>query len=275
MMIAGENDVLLGRGTPVNNHKGNITFRHIVKFYKEKYLCTRNSYMNYLITMEVQQRIKRLSPPGRFLRHDSNTNTLVGISDKDAQQKISQALRENTPSARKFQKNDKTNQDYLNHINESYAHKSISSESEGSYRNSYLNSFQIFDTNQKKMKQKKSIQRNTSGLQMQSFFSQNRGEGGLNSQSVTANVEWIDSTSCELNSHGIIIRPSDLKMVDEEILLMRSRERCNLHCSEDNMLFTMEDIDKSIGTFDIDDIPMPCVYDYNDNIFKDSKSKTI
>ena len=54
--MIGDNDVLLGRGTPINKHEGNINFRNIVKFYKESYLTARNNYEKYLITMEVKQK---------------------------------------------------------------------------------------------------------------------------------------------------------------------------------------------------------------------------
>ena len=94
MIIGGENDVLLERGTKFNNNKGNISFRYAMKCCKESYsyICGIKHVL-YLIVMEVQQRIKRLSHPGRFIYYDSNTYTWIKISDKDVQQKISQALR--------------------------------------------------------------------------------------------------------------------------------------------------------------------------------------
>lgn len=95
MLIPGQNDVLLGRGTPINNHEGNINYRNIVRYYKDGYLAARSNYEKYLITMEVRQRIKNLYPPGRFIRKDSNTNTWIEVDDKETKNKISQALREN------------------------------------------------------------------------------------------------------------------------------------------------------------------------------------
>ena len=96
-----ENDVLLGRGTPTNVRRGNVQFRFLIKCYKEDYISRKDHYGKYLVTMEVHQRIKNLLPPGRFMRHDSNINKWIEIDDKEARNKISQALRDHAPGKKK------------------------------------------------------------------------------------------------------------------------------------------------------------------------------
>lgn len=88
------NDVLLGRGTPINSHIGNIKFRKIIKEYKESYLSARNNYEKYLIAMGVQQSVKNQCPPGRFMRYDSIGKTWVEATNEETKSKISQGLRE-------------------------------------------------------------------------------------------------------------------------------------------------------------------------------------
>ena len=88
------NDVLMGRGASIYNHRGNINFRNIVLEYKSEYVGALNNYGKDLILKEVYRRVKLLSPPGRFLRHDNKNKVWVEMDEKEAKPKISQALRE-------------------------------------------------------------------------------------------------------------------------------------------------------------------------------------
>lgn len=99
-----ENDVLLGRGgrgTPTSKHSGNINYRFIIKSYKEYYKSRRNNTEKHSVTREVFHRIKNQSPPCRFMRQVHKTNTWIEIDDREARNKISQALREHEPGRKK------------------------------------------------------------------------------------------------------------------------------------------------------------------------------
>lgn len=92
-----ENDVLLGRGgrgTPTHAHSGNVNYRFIIKSYKEHYKSRRNNTEKQSVTKEVFHRIKNQSPPCRFMRQVHKTKTWIEIDDREARNKISQALRE-------------------------------------------------------------------------------------------------------------------------------------------------------------------------------------
>lgn len=99
------NDVLCGRGGLTNHHKGNITFRKLVKSYREKYY-NANKAEKAMISQEIVSIIRMGG--GRFLKKvdesSSSTDTSnsdrdsscswVDIGDKKAKEKTSQALRE-------------------------------------------------------------------------------------------------------------------------------------------------------------------------------------
>lgn len=108
----GEHDVLLGRGGGTNNHNGNINFRKLVNQHKMRYLsCSKVEKPR--VAREVVKIWRKQEPPGRFLqkkdggasstngdtcnsRDDSLTATWVEVSEKKAQEKASQCLRERT-----------------------------------------------------------------------------------------------------------------------------------------------------------------------------------
>ena len=83
----GPNDVLLGRGGQTNQH--NIRYREIVASYQAVYLRSRKrdkiTIANRIVAI-VHER------GGRFLKRDGDN--WVVVSDKKAQEKTSQALRE-------------------------------------------------------------------------------------------------------------------------------------------------------------------------------------
>ena len=79
MLATGENDMLIGRGKPTTNHKGNITFKCSVQHCEGSHLCARSNYEEYLAVMEVKQKINNTSPSGRFSRQHAKTNLWIQI----------------------------------------------------------------------------------------------------------------------------------------------------------------------------------------------------
>ena len=88
------NDVLFGRGHQCQNHVGNCYFRETVCKRKIQYAQCKTSEKD-AIAKEVYQSIKKLNPPGRFLKK-ADDGKYYASNDKDALTKIKQALRENS-----------------------------------------------------------------------------------------------------------------------------------------------------------------------------------
>jgi len=95
------NDILLGRGARVNQHPGNINFRRIIQLYKDNYITERANAQKHSIKTEILQKIKTLSPPGRFIIQDSDSMLWHDVGEDVARRKVSQALRENASALRK------------------------------------------------------------------------------------------------------------------------------------------------------------------------------
>lgn len=94
------NDVLSGRGGLTNHHPGNILFRNLVKAKQADYVRASRHEKAY-IARDIVAIMKKLDPPGRFLKKDpKDSNKWVEIDDKQARQKASQALREGAPKVR-------------------------------------------------------------------------------------------------------------------------------------------------------------------------------
>lgn len=85
----GENDVLCGRGGLTNSHTGNIRFREIVADNQIDYLKAKKRD-KIIIANQIVALIHEKG--GRFLR--KTPEGWVPITDKKAQEKTSQALRE-------------------------------------------------------------------------------------------------------------------------------------------------------------------------------------
>ncbi len=88
-----ENDVVSGRGSGANRHKGNLHFRKLIKERKSYYLSlSKNLKMG--VAREIFDEIASLDPPGRFLQKNPETDTWFQVRRDRALEKISQALRE-------------------------------------------------------------------------------------------------------------------------------------------------------------------------------------
>jgi len=95
-----EHDVLLGRGGMTNSNPGNIHFRKLVNQHKMRYLSA-NKIEKPKVAREVVNVWKQMDPPGRFLQKKDEGDkgaapVWIETSDKKAQEKASQCLRERT-----------------------------------------------------------------------------------------------------------------------------------------------------------------------------------
>mmetsp|Transcript_20790 Transcript_20790/g.59582 ORF Transcript_20790/g.59582 Transcript_20790/m.59582 type:complete len:689 (+) Transcript_20790:305-2371(+) len=94
------NDVLSGRGGRINAHPGNVQFRTIIASMKSTYLSPKTRKLEKAhIANDIVRRIRRLDPPGRFLKEDKD-GTWWDIGDEKARKKVGQALREDAPDIR-------------------------------------------------------------------------------------------------------------------------------------------------------------------------------
>ncbi len=95
------NDVLSGRGGRINSHSGNLQFRQLVNQHKHKYLSKQTKKLDKVkIADGIVQTIRRMDPPGRFLKEDKDQNWLE-IGDERARKKAGQAMREKAEETRK------------------------------------------------------------------------------------------------------------------------------------------------------------------------------
>lgn len=94
------NDVLSGRGGRINAHVGNVQFREIVAEQKKIYLAKDTKKLEKAhIAADIVYFIRRMEPPGRFLKEDVN-GAWWDIGDQKAIKKVGQALREDAPEIR-------------------------------------------------------------------------------------------------------------------------------------------------------------------------------
>lgn len=87
----GENDVLCGRGGLTNSHIGNKHYRQIVSDHQNEYLNARKRD-KIIIAKRIVSIVQENG--GRFLKRSADGESWVPVSDKKAQEKTSQALRE-------------------------------------------------------------------------------------------------------------------------------------------------------------------------------------
>ena len=78
-----ENDVLCGRGGKTNTHPGNIYFREQVNKLRKRYKDSGRTEKP-TIAKEVVDTIRKLDPPGRFLKQDKKTGLYNDIGDAEA-----------------------------------------------------------------------------------------------------------------------------------------------------------------------------------------------
>ena len=101
-----KNDILLGRGAPIINYVGNVSFRALVNTRKNEYNSTGRHQIKDEIARQIVLEVKQRN--GRFLRKfDSNEVGIIEaepawtIADEDViLEKVKQALRDKEPEKR-------------------------------------------------------------------------------------------------------------------------------------------------------------------------------
>ena len=98
----GEYDVLCGRGAPTNFHSGNRFLRKLVAEYQTLYLCSKRSDKPAIAWKLLDIVTSR---GGRFVKrnkaHKNTTFAWEPLNEKQAYEKICQALREGAPELRR------------------------------------------------------------------------------------------------------------------------------------------------------------------------------
>ena len=88
-----KNDILCGRGKFTQIWHGNIFYRNLIHSNKLEYVIA-NELEKRNIADSIIITIRKLNPPGRFLKLDEEKNEYYDIGDKKAIHKIKQCLRE-------------------------------------------------------------------------------------------------------------------------------------------------------------------------------------
>eukprot|EP00978_Attheya_sp_CCMP212_P010635 scaffold25907_cov60-Attheya_sp.AAC.1 len=92
------NDVLLGRGTLIN--AGNQQYLHLVQQAKRHYVMSPKKNKGDF-ALNIMKKIKRLNPPGRFLKQDPKSMLWYEISHMSALHRTRQSLRDGAPKLKK------------------------------------------------------------------------------------------------------------------------------------------------------------------------------
>ena len=92
-MKPNPNDVLKGRGVPIQNHPGNQYFRKVVASRKTQYALMTKLEDKEAIANQVFIAIQSQTPQGRFLEPTGNGEYRL-LDRKSIMRKIKQALRE-------------------------------------------------------------------------------------------------------------------------------------------------------------------------------------
>mmetsp|Transcript_29558 Transcript_29558/g.65115 ORF Transcript_29558/g.65115 Transcript_29558/m.65115 type:complete len:351 (+) Transcript_29558:88-1140(+) len=92
-IIPHENDILMGRGGKNNQHVGNERLRVIAQERRESYVLS-DKQGKFNISRAIVVEIRRLVPPGRFLKRNDKTGEWEDVGDDKAREKVSQALRD-------------------------------------------------------------------------------------------------------------------------------------------------------------------------------------
>lgn len=91
-----DTDVLCGRGSRINTHPGNVTYREICQAYMSEYGQAKKVHKP-LVSKRIVQLIKEQG--GKFLQRTSVPDQWEEIEDKKAAEKTGQALRSSLYSA--------------------------------------------------------------------------------------------------------------------------------------------------------------------------------
>lgn len=131
--VLNQNDVLCGRGSGPNDHRGNVKFRNLVYERRAEYLASTTRKAKGQIAQDIVDYVRTgLNPPGRFLKKiEAKTAKSLGISrgadvwvevdDDTALEKAKQALRQN----RDYSTNPKGNENNDSSKNKSNSERTI------------------------------------------------------------------------------------------------------------------------------------------------------
>lgn len=92
-IVPHENDILLGRGSGINSHPGNLHYRKLIQHYKLQYVNS-DPVQKKRIIKHVFNIAKQY---GRFLKLDPSTEKWTIVDGEESKKKVGQALRENAP----------------------------------------------------------------------------------------------------------------------------------------------------------------------------------
>lgn len=83
-------DVLLGRGKVIQEHPGNLRYRHLIETSRERYE-TSSKFEKTAVAEVIVKLIKESS--GRFLKQDDDGTGWVEVTDEIAREKVAHAFR--------------------------------------------------------------------------------------------------------------------------------------------------------------------------------------
>ena len=93
-MKPAANDVLKGRGVPIQNHPGNQYLRKVVADRRAQYAIMTKSADKEAVAVQVLKQIQSRTPPGRFLGKNEEDGSYYLLDRKEALNKIKQLFRE-------------------------------------------------------------------------------------------------------------------------------------------------------------------------------------
>ena len=105
IIVPEENDVIHGKGYSVNKRPGNKRYRSLIVSLKADYDAAPKS-LKGIYGNQIVNHIYNLSPPGRFLRKDKESESYFEVDKEVAVRKARQALRDtpkelNKPTTRR------------------------------------------------------------------------------------------------------------------------------------------------------------------------------
>jgi hypothetical protein len=90
--IPGENDVLLGRGKPIQEHSGNVKLLSLIDVYRGEY-DTTNGYGQKAVLAEKIVKIVQTQHQGKFLKVHPDHGWWVQVSQVEAIDKVTHSFR--------------------------------------------------------------------------------------------------------------------------------------------------------------------------------------
>lgn len=96
-IVPTDTDVLLGKGTPINRHAGNVAFRELIRQHHERYDTTPEG-SKHLVAKEIVDNL--LNQGWRFLLWQLSSKVWEEVPIRRAYLKAQQTLRDGAPERR-------------------------------------------------------------------------------------------------------------------------------------------------------------------------------